>query len=213
MKNPRLLPSSSSQLVKSHCDSQRDSSDQFRGLHVSSMDISGSRGYDPPSCGVCQSARPVEGGTRGRNRKYISHHRKETPMHSRLAACVLLIAGCALLAIPAQPAAQGSKDHNPIVAFAPEQTSCALPLVSFNGTDSSASCTPPGRPCSPQHSTCCAGARCVFRGGSTRVGYQCAFGTASASASTASFREKLSENKLDHDDLTEVPLVSSSAAE
>jgi hypothetical protein len=125
-------------------------------------------------------------------------------MHSRLATYVALIAGCVLLAIPAQPAAQGNQDHHPIMAFAPGRTNCTLPLVSFSGTDSAATCTPPGRPCNPQHSTCCPGLRCVFRGGSTRVGWQCWFRAGSANASTSSFWEKLSANKLDHDDLTEV---------
>ena len=123
-------------------------------------------------------------------------------MHSRLSICVVLVAGCALLAIPAQPAAQGNQEHHPIVAFAPGETSCTLPKVSLGGTDGAASCTYVGRPCNPQHSTCCPGLRCVFRGGSTRVGYQCS-GAGSASDSTSSFWEKLSANKLDHDDLTE----------
>lgn len=124
-------------------------------------------------------------------------------MHPRLATCVVLIVGCALLAIPAQPAAQGNQDHHPIVAFASGQTSRTLPLVSLGGTDSATKCTLAGRPCSPLHSTCCPGLKCVFRGGSTRVGYQC-FGAGSANASTSTFWERLSANRLDHDDLTEV---------
>jgi hypothetical protein len=124
-------------------------------------------------------------------------------MHSRLAICVVLIAGCALLAMPAQPAAQGNQEHHPIVPFAPGETSRMLPQVSLGRTDSAASCTQVGRPCYPQYSRCCAGLSCVFRGGSTRVGYQC-FRAGSANASTSSFWEKLSLNKLDHDDLTEV---------
>ena len=122
-------------------------------------------------------------------------------MHSRLGTYVVLITGCALLAIPAHPSAQGNQDHHAIVDFAPEQTSRTLSLVSFNGTDSAASCTQLGRPCSPQHSTCCPGSKCVFRGGSTRVGYQCASGAASPNIPTRSFQEKLSANKLDWDDL------------
>ena len=129
-------------------------------------------------------------------------------MHSRLAICVVFIAGCALLAIPVHPAAQGTQDHHSIVAFAPEQTSCTLQLASLKGANSALTCTQQGRPCSPQHSTCCPGLKCVFRGGSTRVGYQCF-----RSASASSFREKLSEIKLDDNDLTEVSLLASSAAE
>jgi hypothetical protein len=34
-------------------------------------------------------------------------------------------------------------------------------------------CILPGRPCAPGISSCCFGLACVFRGGSTRVGYQC----------------------------------------
>lgn len=134
-------------------------------------------------------------------------------MYSRLATCVVLIAGCILLAIPPHPAAQGNQDFHPAVAFALVQTSCGLPRVSFNGADSAVSCTLQGRPCSPQHSTCCPGLRCVFRGGSTRVGYQCVSRTGSANASTISFRERLSANRLDDDHLTEVPLLASLAAE
>ena len=122
-------------------------------------------------------------------------------MHSRLAVCLVFIAGCGLLAIPAHPAAQANQAHGAIVAFAAEPTSRTLELVSFKGSGSAASCTLQGRPCSPQHSTCCPGLKCVFRGGSTRVGYQCTFGTASANASTSSFQEKLSGSKLDQDDL------------
>ncbi len=121
-------------------------------------------------------------------------------MHSRLAVCVLFIAGCGLLAIPARPAAQSNQVHRAIVTFAPEPTSRTLALISFNGSGSAASCTLQGRPCSPQHSTCCPGLKCVFRGGSTRVGYQCTFGSA-ANASTSSFQEKLSGSKLDQDGL------------
>ena len=47
-------------------------------------------------------------------------------MHSRVAACLVFIAGCGLLAIPAHPAAQGNQAHRAIVAFAPEQTSRTL---------------------------------------------------------------------------------------
>ncbi len=126
---------------------------------------------------------------------------KETPMHSRLAACVVFIAGCVLLAIPARPAAQANQAHPAIVAFAPEPTSRTLSLVSFKGSGSAASCTLQGRPCNPQHSPCCPGLKCVFRGGSTRVGYQCTFGTASANASTSSLQERWSGSKLDQDDL------------
>jgi len=34
-------------------------------------------------------------------------------------------------------------------------------------------CILPGRPCSPSQNLCCFGRKCVFRGGSTRVGYVC----------------------------------------
>jgi hypothetical protein len=60
-------------------------------------------------------------------------------MHSRLAACVVFIAGCGLLAIPARPAAQANLAHRAIVAFAPEPTSRTLSVVSFNGSGSAAS--------------------------------------------------------------------------
>ena len=101
----------------------------------------------------------------------------------------------------AQPAAQGNQEHHPIVSFAPGETSRMLPQVSLGRT--AASCTLAGRPCNPKYSICCRGLRCVFRGGSTRVGYQC-FRAGSANASTSSFWERLSVNKLDHDDLAEV---------
>src|SRR5882724_9930635 len=125
------------------------------------------------------------------------------PMHSRLAICVVLMAGCALLAAPAQPAAQRNQEPYAIVVVAAGETSRALAPVSLRGTDGAASCTLAGRPCKPQYSTCCRGLRCVFRGGGTRIGYQC-FRAGSANASTSSFWEKVSANKLDHDDLTEV---------
>jgi len=44
---------------------------------------------------------------------------------------------------------------------------------SGSGRAASLQCTLPGRPCAPQSSSCCPGLRCVFFGGSTRVGYQC----------------------------------------
>lgn len=137
-------------------------------------------------------------------------------MHSRLAICVVLIAGCALLAIPVQPALQGDRDQHPIVAFAPGHTSGTLPLVSlvsFRDTASAAACTLAGRPCNPQHSTCCSGLKCVFRGGSTRAGYQCVYRAGSANASASSFWEKLSANKLDPALTQVVSSVTDSAAE
>jgi hypothetical protein len=133
-------------------------------------------------------------------------------MHSRFAIRVILIAGCALLEIPAQTAGQGNQDHNPIVAFAYGDTGGTLPSVSFRGAANAASCTLAGRPCDPKHSTCCPGSRCVFRGGSTRVGYQCVPGAGSMNASSSSFWEKLSANKLDPS-LNEVPSVMDLAAE
>ena len=44
---------------------------------------------------------------------------------------------------------------------------------SGSGRPASLQCTLPGRPCAPHSSSCCPGLRCVFFGGSTRVGYQC----------------------------------------
>jgi hypothetical protein len=134
-------------------------------------------------------------------------------MHSRSTACVVLIAACTLLAIPAQRAAQPDPAQQSIVAFAAEETSRTLPLVSFKATVTPASCTLPGRPCNPQHPTCCSGSRCVFRGGSTRVGYQCVLRTGSANVSTSPSRETLSVNELDRDALIEVPIGASSSAE
>jgi hypothetical protein len=118
-------------------------------------------------------------------------------MYSRLATCVVLFAGCALLAIPAQPARQGKRDIRPIVASAAGNAGDTVPLESFGGTASLAACTIAFRPCNPQASTCCPGLKCVFRGGSTRVGYQCVSGAGSANASANSFLEMLSANKLD----------------
>lgn len=132
-------------------------------------------------------------------------------MHSRLAACVVLIAGCALLAIPAQPAGQSNQDYNPTVAFTSGQTGGTLASVSFPGNASTASCTLQGRPCNPKQSTCCPGSKCVFRGGSTRVGYQCAGGARLADPSS-SFWDKLSANKLDPG-LTEAGSLRDPAAE
>src|SRR5690242_17419750 len=48
------------------------------------------------------------------------------PMHSRLATCIAFVVGCALLAIPAQPPAQGNQNQLRIAAFGPEQTSSTL---------------------------------------------------------------------------------------
>jgi hypothetical protein len=131
-------------------------------------------------------------------------------MYSRLA---VLITGCVLLAIPAQPAGQGDRDPHLIVAFALINTRGTLPSVSFRGTSSAATCTPAGRPCNPQHSTCCGGLRCVFRGGSTRVGYQCVSRSGSTNASASSFGEKLSANKLELGLTEDLPPVAESAAE
>ena len=111
-------------------------------------------------------------------------------MHARLTTCVLSIAGCALLAIPARPAAQDNQDHIPTMSFAREQTNVTFPLVSLNGTNSAATCTLAARPCNPKAPTCCPGLRCVFHGGSTRIGYMCL-------GSAKGLSWELSENKLD----------------
>jgi hypothetical protein len=122
-------------------------------------------------------------------------------MRFRLAICVVLLGGFALLAIP-QPAAHGTQDHHRVVSSSPAQTSSTLSQVAFRSAVSAAACTVMGRPCNPRASTCCRGLSCVFRGGSTRVGYQCWIGR-SANASTGTSWE-LSVNALDRDDLTAV---------
>ncbi len=124
-------------------------------------------------------------------------------MHSRLATCVVLVVGCALLAIPAQPPAMGNQDQLRIVACALGKTNPTLPQVAFGRINSAAKCNGVGLPCDFHGYPCCPGLKCVFRGGSTRVGYQCRPG-GSENASTGAFWEELSANKLDHDDLTEV---------
>ena len=127
-------------------------------------------------------------------------------MYSKLAICIVLAVGCALLAIPVPAAGHGYRDQQPMV------TGGDLSRVSLSKTFNAASCTLPGRPCNPKHSTCCAGSKCVFRGGSTRVGYQCVLQAGSANAPTNSLWEKQLATKLDLD-LTEVALVANSAAE
>jgi len=127
-------------------------------------------------------------------------------MYFKLAICIVLAVGCALLAIPAPPTGHGYPDQQPTV------TGDELSRVSLSKTLIAASCTLPGRPCNPKQSTCCAGSKCVFRGGSTRVGYQCVLRAGSANASTDLLWEKLLATNLDPD-LTEVALVANSAAE
>ena len=116
-------------------------------------------------------------------------------MHSRLAICVVLVVGCALLAVPAQPPAMGGQLRIP--AFGLGETNSPLPHVA------AAKCNGVGRPCDFHGYPCCAGLKCVFQGGSTRAGYQCR-PEGSANAPTGVFWQELSANKLDHDDLTEV---------
>lgn len=116
-------------------------------------------------------------------------------MHSRLATCIVLIVGFALLAIPAQPPGQGNQNQLRIAAFGPEQTSSTLQQVAFGGFASAARCNYIGYPCGFRGDPCCPGLICRFRGGSTRVGYQCR--PASGNASTGSFWERLSATKLD----------------
>jgi hypothetical protein len=116
-------------------------------------------------------------------------------MHSRLATCIALVVGFALLGIPAQPPAQGNQNQLRIAAFGPEQTSSRLQQVAFGGFASAASCNYIGYPCGFRGYPCCPGLICKFWGGSTRVGYQCR--PASGNASTGSFWERLSATKLD----------------
>lgn len=84
--------------------------------------------------------------------------------------CIVVIAGFALLAVPGRPV--------PL-----ESSSRSLSPVSAESLRTSlgpAACTTYGRPCSPKASTCCLGLKCVFQGGSTRVGYACRTGVRSA---------------------------------
>jgi len=114
-------------------------------------------------------------------------------MHSRLVACITLVVGCTLLAIPAQPTAQGKQDQLRIAAFGPGQTSSTLQQVAFSGFAGAANqCNYIGYPCHLGGYSCCPGLICVFRGGSTRAGYQCRPKTGNAA-------EELSATKLDHE--------------
>jgi hypothetical protein len=124
-------------------------------------------------------------------------------VYSRLAACVLLVVGCALLATPAQPPVQGNPDQLHSMAFAPGQTNSTLARVAFGRIDSAARCNPKGYPCGFLGRPCCAGLVCKLVGGSTRGGYQCR-PRGSENAATGSIREELSANKLDHAELTDV---------
>ena len=124
-------------------------------------------------------------------------------MRSRLAIWCSLHRRLCLVGDPRSTCRAGQSSSPRYRGVRARTKSGTLSLVSFGGAGGAASCTLQGRPCNPQYSPCCRGLRCVFRGGSTRVGYQC-FRAASANASTSSFWEKLSANKLDHDDLTEV---------
>jgi hypothetical protein len=120
-------------------------------------------------------------------------------MRSRLAICVISLIGFALLAIP-HPAAQGTQGHHRVVPSPSAQLSSALSQAAFRGAVSAAACTVMGGPCNPRASTCCRGLRCVFRGGSTRVGYQCAL--AGAASPSAISPWELSMNALNRDDVT-----------
>jgi hypothetical protein len=106
-----------------------------------------------------------------------------------LSMCAVSFAGFALLAVPVQPVGHAQSNQS-AVAFSTEAS---------NTSHSAAACILPGRPCNPKASTCCAGLRCVFHGGSTRVGYMCL----SRSAAISSPWE-LSENNLDRRPLTEL---------
>lgn len=142
-----------------------------------------------------------EGRTRGKQRSDSRNNRKRLPMRTRLAICIVLIVGCALLAIPTEPARQASHDHLSSVAFAQPQTSSALLLVAARGIGSAAKCNSKGYPCDLHGYSCCPGLVCVFRGGSTRSGYQC--WPKSERASTGSSQKELNASKLERDALAE----------
>jgi hypothetical protein len=133
-------------------------------------------------------------------------------MHFRILTCVLLIITCAGLAYPSQLAAQDNRDRTPLGGVATQPINSTL-LPSNRGTSSAAACTVQGRPCNPLHPTCCGSLKCVFRGGSTRVGYQCWSGTRSTPVSVPAFWEKLSETKLDPDLAEELFVVANSVSE
>lgn len=99
-----------------------------------------------------------------------------------LSICTVLISGFALLAVPIQTVVQAQENQSALaVSTQPSNTSYSAPA-----------CTTLGRPCNPTASTCCPGLKCVFHGGSTRVGYMC---TLRSGATTSS--SELVENKLD----------------
>lgn len=114
-------------------------------------------------------------------------------MHSRLATCIILVVGCAWLAIPAQPTAQSNQNQLRMAAFGPGQTSSRPQQVAFGGFAGAANqCNHIGYPCHLGGYSCCPGLICVFRGGSTRVGYQCRPRTGNAA-------DELGATKLDHE--------------
>jgi hypothetical protein len=90
-----------------------------------------------------------------------------------LSMCVVLIAGFVLLSVSVQSVVQAQCNQS-AVAFStkPSNTSYDPPA-----------CTPMGRQCNPSFPTCCAGLKCVFHGGSTRVGYMCTLGKVATSSS------------------------------
>jgi hypothetical protein len=93
-------------------------------------------------------------------------------MISRIAICFVLLAACGLLSISAQPAVPASQVDLPLAPFASARTSFIVAHAAL-GVGIATKCSTIGRPCSPGASTCCPGSKCVFRGGSTRVGYAC----------------------------------------
>jgi hypothetical protein len=123
-------------------------------------------------------------------------------MFSRLATCVVLLVGYALLAIPAQHPVQGNQDQLRVSAFGPGQTNYTIQQIAFRGFASSAKrCNPLGYPCDFHGYPCCPGLSCVYYGGSTRAGYQCRPGP--ESVSTGLSRRELGANELDRDALAE----------
>lgn len=107
-----------------------------------------------------------------------------------LSMCAVLIAGFALLAVPVQTVVRAQ--DNPSAA--------ALSTKPSSTSYSAPACTTAGRPCNPKASTCCPGLKCVFHGGSTRVGYACTFGKSAAANSSW----ELSDKKLDRVEVTEL---------
>lgn len=118
-------------------------------------------------------------------------------MKSRTLASLTAVVLFTTLAIPVLPATQDNqnRDHHSIgVTFAPGQAG-SLKVASYDGAVGTAACAVGGRPCGGTV-RCCPGLVCRFRGGSTRVGYQCVL-KSSTSASSNAFWEQLNPSKLD----------------